>query len=49
MKVVFELREAMWGILATGISKLDFDLQGYGRKPFDRMEQALPSSLEFMA
>ncbi|MGA2821725.1 MAG: hypothetical protein ABSF61_13880 [Anaerolineales bacterium] len=49
MKVVSDLREAMWGMLPTGIFKLDIDFQSYARKPFDRMEPALHSWLGLMA
>jgi thiamine kinase-like enzyme len=35
-----DFREAMWGVVQTGVSELDFDFRGYARKHFDRLEQA---------
>jgi len=37
MKIVSDFREAMWGTVQTGISKLDFDFLGYANKHFDRL------------
>jgi hypothetical protein len=34
-----DFREAMWGVLQSGISELDFDFKGYAAKHFDRMER----------
>lgn len=36
-----ELREAMWGVVQTGISKLDEDFQGYADLWFTRVRQHL--------
>ena len=33
-----DFREAMWGVLQSGISSLDFDFSGYAAKHFARME-----------
>ena len=41
MKIMSDLREAMWGMVQVGVSKLDFDYVGYGRKYFDRFETAV--------
>ncbi len=41
MKIMSDLREAMWGMVQVGASKLDFDYVGYGKKYFDRFEAAL--------
>jgi thiamine kinase-like enzyme len=38
MKIMSDLREAMWGVVQVGVSKLDFDYVGYARKYFDRYE-----------
>jgi thiamine kinase-like enzyme len=38
MKLMSDLREAMWAQVQRGVSKLDFDYQGYGAKYFDRFE-----------
>jgi thiamine kinase-like enzyme len=32
-----DFREAMWGVVQTGVSDLDFDFPGYATKHFDRM------------
>jgi thiamine kinase-like enzyme len=37
MKIMSDFREAMWGMVQQGISKLDFDFKGYADKHFDRM------------
>jgi len=36
MRLASDMREAMWGFLQTGISKLDFDYQTYARRHFKR-------------
>jgi thiamine kinase-like enzyme len=38
MKIMSDLREAMWSQVQRGISKLDFDYEGYGQKYFERFE-----------
>jgi hypothetical protein len=35
-----DFREAMWGVVQTGVSELDFDFEEYAKKHFDRLEQA---------
>jgi thiamine kinase-like enzyme len=37
MKFMSDFREAMWGVLQSGISELDFDFNGYASKHFDRL------------
>ena len=37
MKFMSDFREAMWGVLQSGISELDFDFKAYAEKHFDRM------------
>ena len=44
MKVMSDLREAMWAQVQRGVSKLDFDYEGYGRKYFDRFEASTAGS-----
>jgi thiamine kinase-like enzyme len=34
-----DFREAMWGVVQTGISELDFDFPDYAKKHFDRLGQ----------
>ena len=38
MRFMSDFREAMWGVLQSGISELDFDFEGYAAKHFARME-----------
>ena len=37
MKIMSDLREAMWGVLQQGISTIDFDYVTYAEKHFDRL------------
>jgi len=37
MKFMSDFREAMWGVLQSGISELDFDFKGYAAKHFARL------------
>ena len=37
MKIMSDLREATWGLVQIGISKLDFDFRGYADKFFSRV------------
>jgi thiamine kinase-like enzyme len=37
MKFMSDFREAMWGVVQTALSELDFDFQAYARKHFERM------------
>jgi len=39
MRLMSDFREAMWGVLQSGISDLDFDFTGYAAKHFTRMLQ----------
>ncbi len=32
-----DFREAMWGVVQTALSELDFDFEAYARKHFERM------------
>jgi thiamine kinase-like enzyme len=43
-----DFREAMWGVVQTGISELDFDFPDYAKKHFDRLE-ATASDPDFEA
>ncbi len=44
MRFMSDFREAMWGVLQSGISELDFDFKGYAAKHFDRMEETAADS-----
>ena len=37
MKFMSDFREAMWGVVQTALSELDFDFQAYADKHFERM------------
>jgi thiamine kinase-like enzyme len=37
MKLMSDFREAMWGVVQTALSELDFDFDAYARKHFDRL------------
>jgi len=42
MKFMSDFREAMWGVLQSGISELDFDFEAYAAKHFARLEAHAP-------
>jgi len=42
MRFMSDFREAMWGVLQSGISDLDFDFSGYAVQHFARLEAAAP-------
>jgi thiamine kinase-like enzyme len=42
MKFMSDFREAMWGVLQSGISELDVDFNAYAAKHFERMFSHLP-------
>ena len=44
MKIMSDLREAMWAQVQIGVSQLDFDYRGYGQKYFDRFEASTSGS-----
>jgi hypothetical protein len=39
MRFMSDFREAMWGVLQTAISELDFDFRKYAAKHFERLEK----------
>jgi thiamine kinase-like enzyme len=41
MRVTSDMREAMWGLLQTGVSRLDFDFRGYAERHFQRAEEGI--------
>jgi len=43
MRLMSDFREAMWGVVQTAISDLDFDFAGYAGKHFDRLLSAAES------
>jgi thiamine kinase-like enzyme len=44
MRFMSDFREAMWGVLQSGISELEFDFEGYAAKHFDRMKRTSSES-----
>jgi thiamine kinase-like enzyme len=40
MRYMSDFREAMWGVVQSGISELDFDFPAYAHKHFDRLALA---------
>jgi thiamine kinase-like enzyme len=40
MRFMSDFREAMWGVVQSGISELDFDFTGYAEKHFGRLADA---------
>ena len=37
MRIMSDFREAMWGVVQTAISEIDFDFQGYADEHFERV------------
>jgi thiamine kinase-like enzyme len=48
MRFMSDFREAMWGIVQSAVSELDFDFEGYAAEHFERMERT-SSEPEFRA
>jgi thiamine kinase-like enzyme len=40
MRLMSDFREAMWGVVQTAISNIDFDFAGYAARHFDRLHAA---------
>ena len=36
MKIMSDMREALWGLVQTGISRIDFDFRSYSECHFER-------------
>jgi thiamine kinase-like enzyme len=43
MRFMSDFREAMWGVLQSAISELDFDFDGYARDHFERLRRTAES------
>jgi hypothetical protein len=39
MRFMSDFREAMWGVVQTAVSALDFDFTGYAAEHFERLER----------
>ena len=44
MRFMSDFREAMWGVVQSAVSELDFDFAGYAAEHFERMEQTAAES-----
>lgn len=44
MRFMSDFREAMWGVVQTAVSELDFDFVEYAREHFERLEQTSAAS-----
>lgn len=40
MRVMSDFREAMWGVVQTTVSELDFDYAGYAAEHFERLQES---------
>ena len=51
MRFMSDFREAMWGVVQTAVSELDFDFGGYAAEHFDRLRRtaAAPAFLAALA
>jgi thiamine kinase-like enzyme len=43
MRFMSDFREAMWGVLQSAVSELDFDFAGYAAEHFERLERTAAS------
>jgi thiamine kinase-like enzyme len=41
MRIASDMREAMWGLLQSGISRLDFDFRDYADRHFRRAAEGI--------
>jgi hypothetical protein len=39
MRFMSDFREAMWGVVQTAVSQLNFDFEGYAAEHFERMQR----------
>jgi hypothetical protein len=39
MRFMSDFREAMWGVVQTAVSRLDFDFRAYAAEHFERLER----------
>ncbi|HEX8855065.1 MAG TPA: hypothetical protein VF752_05640, partial [Thermoleophilaceae bacterium] len=39
MRFMSDLREAMWGVVQSAVSDLDFDFTGYAAQHFERLHR----------
>jgi len=48
MRFMSDFREAMWGVVQSAVSELDFDFDGYAREHFERLRRTA-ESVAFLA
>jgi thiamine kinase-like enzyme len=44
MKIMSDMREAMWAMVQCNVSQIEFDYVGYGQKYFDRIQAAVDTN-----
>ena len=44
MRFMSDFREAMWGVVQTAVSELDFDFVAYAAEHFERLERTASES-----
>ncbi len=47
MRFMSDFREAMWGVVQTAVSELDFDFAGYASEHFERLERTAAEAPPF--
>jgi hypothetical protein len=48
MRFMSDFREAMWGVVQTAVSELEFDFAGYATEHFERLQRTAETT-EFRA
>ena len=43
MRFMSDFREAMWGVVQSAVSELDFDFDAYATEHFERLERTAAS------
>jgi hypothetical protein len=43
MRFMSDFREAMWGVVQSSVSELDFDFEAYASEHFERLERTASS------
>ncbi len=44
MRFMSDFREAMWGVVQSAVSELDFDFVGYASEHFERLRRTAEAS-----
>ena len=51
MRFMSDFREAMWGVVQSAVSELDFDFDGYAAEHFERLRETaatIPTSTRWL-